>query len=192
MIRAKPAKFAARQAHMATVVILDTGLRLSEVLALTRDSVDLDGCTIRVRGKGNKQREAPFSTELRRFIFKHLKNVLNRRDDNLFHTHRGRQLTVRNFLCDCKLLGRSCGLSVRGPHWLRHCFAVNYLRRGGNLEYLCRSPGHSSISTTQIYLRPVRIEDLQSVHDSLPSLARRGDPSKVQLLPSPRMNCLFK
>ena len=54
-------------------------------------------------------------------------------------------------------------------HTLRHTFAVNYLRRGGNLEFLRRILGHSSI---QRYLRSLGVEDLQSVHSELSLLTR--------------------
>jgi integrase/recombinase XerD len=57
-------------------------------------------------------------------------------------------------------------------HTLRHTFAVNYLRKGGNLYYLQRILGHSSITTTERYLRSLGIEDLQKVHDGLSLLSR--------------------
>jgi integrase/recombinase XerD len=56
------------------------------------------------------------------------------------------------------------------PHTCRHTFACEYLRRGGNLEFLRRILGHSSILTTQKYLRSLGVEDLQAVHDQFSAL----------------------
>ncbi len=63
-------------------------------------------------------------------------------------------------------LGGKCGITgVRfSPHTLGHSFAVNYLRNGGNLKYLRRILGHSSLSTTQRYLRSLGVEAIQEVH----------------------------
>jgi integrase/recombinase XerD len=58
-------------------------------------------------------------------------------------------------------------------HTLRHTFSVGYLRNGGNLYYLQRILGHSSITTTERYLRSLGIEDLLKVHDGLSLLSAR-------------------
>jgi integrase/recombinase XerD len=171
LIHFKPTKFAERRTHILTLLILDTGLRISEALSLKRDSIDLDKCTLRILGKGNKERIVPFSLELRKRLFKHVQKMPVNRSGVVFGTCHGTVMTVTNFFRDLRLMGCKCGVAVGGPHSLRHCFAVNYLRRGGNLEYLRRILGHSSISTTQIYLRSVGIEDLQAVHSELSVLS---------------------
>jgi site-specific recombinase XerD len=69
-------------------------------------------------------------------------------------------------------------LSITGvrfsPHTLRHTFAVQYLRAGGNLFYLSKILGHSSVTTTQKYLQSVGVDDLKMVHDRLSPLAPLG------------------
>ena len=57
-------------------------------------------------------------------------------------------------------------------HTFRHTFAVSYLRAGGNLFYLSRILGHSSVTTTEKYLQSLGVEDLQAVHDRLSLLTR--------------------
>jgi len=81
---------------------------------------------------------------------------------------------VRNAQRDFKVLCERLGIAgVRTSfHTLRHTFAVNYLKAGGNLYYLQRILGHSSITTTEKYLRSLGIEDLKKVHDGLSLLSR--------------------
>lgn len=72
-------------------------------------------------------------------------------------------VTVRNFERDMNALGQKCGITgVRfSPYTLRPSFAVNYLRDGGNLEYVRRTLGHASLSTTQKYSRSLGVEAIQ-------------------------------
>ncbi len=159
------------RAHTIAMVALDTGMRISELLSLTRQDVDLDNLVLLVHGKGNKQRLVPVSVELRKTLYRHLAKHQNAR---LFTTRSGSALTVRNSERDFKVMCGQAGIvGVRASwHTLRHSFAVNYLRKGGNLYYLQRILGHSSISTTERYLRSLGIADLQKVHDGLSLLSK--------------------
>ena len=150
---------------------LDTGLRVEELLTLTRSTVDLDNLHLRVRGKGNRHRLVPVSLELRKVLFRHL---ASHQHDLVFCTKDGGKLSQRNLLRDFKSLCRSLNITgVRCSfHSLRHTFACEYLRRGGNLEFLRRILGHASLETTQRYLRSLGIEDLRKVHDGLSLLSR--------------------
>ena len=159
------------RAHAIALVALDTGMRISELLGLARKDVDFDNLVFLVHGKGNKQRLVPVSIELRKVLFRYMANHQQAR---VFCTSTGTALSVRNSERDFKVLCRKAGIvGVRCSwHTLRHSFAVNYLRAGGNLYYLQRILGHSSISTTERYLRSLGIEDLQRVHDGLSLLSR--------------------
>lgn len=150
---------------------LDSGLRISELLGLNRQDVDFDHLTLKVKGKGNKQRLVPMSLELRKVLFRYLTKHNHAR---VFATRTGTQLRARNADRDFKVLCNKVGITgVRlSFHTLRHSFAVGYLRRGGNLEFLRRILGHTSLSTTQKYLRSLGVEDLQAVHNELSLLAR--------------------
>ena len=92
----------------------------------------------------------------------------------VFATNQKTPVSLRNIERDMKAVGKRVGITgVRfSPHTLRHSFAVNYLRRGGNLAYLQRILGHSSISVTERYLRSIGIEDLKDVHSGLSLLSR--------------------
>lgn len=171
LIHWKPVGRNQARAHIIAVAALDSGLRISELLGLTRQDVDFDNLILRVKGKGNKHRLVPMSVELRKALYRHLAQHEHAR---VFCTRTGTPLSVRNSERDFKVVCRQAGIvGVRTSwHTLRHSFAVNYLRAGGNLYCLQRILGHSSITTTERYLRSLGIEDLQKVHDGLSLLSR--------------------
>lgn len=173
IVNRKPVGRNETRIHTMAVTALDTGLRLQELLNLSRQDIDLENLVLRVKGKGNKHRLVPVSIELRRVLYRYLaKQALPK----VFGTMRGTVLRNRNADRDFKEMCRKLGFDravVRCSfHTLRHSFAVNYLRKGGNLYYLQRILGHSSITTTERYLRSLGIEDLQKVHDGLSLLSR--------------------
>jgi integrase/recombinase XerD len=159
-----------RRIHTFVLLVLDTGLRLTEALNLTRDAVDFDNLVIKVRGKGGKHRLVPFSLECRRVVFRYL----SRHDeaDFVFSTRTGTGLTERNTARDMKELGRKLRITgVRfSPHTLRHTFAVTFLRNGGDVYMLSRILGHSNITTTTVYLRSIGIDALAEAHQKFSPL----------------------
>jgi site-specific recombinase XerD len=171
LVHWKPVKRNETRAHTIALVALDTGMRISELLGLTRQDVDFDNLVLQVHGKGNKQRLVPMSIGLRKVLYRHL---AKHQYPRVFCTRTGTAPSVRNSERDFQVVCRKAGISgVRCSwHTLRHSFSVNYLRAGGNLYYLKRILGHSCISTTERYLRSLGIEDLQRVHDGLSLLSR--------------------
>jgi site-specific recombinase XerD len=161
------------RAHAACCLLLDTGVRISEALGIRHQDIDLDNMLIRVTGKGNKQRMVPISLGLRKLLFRWIQRCPK---EFVFGTRGGTMLTVRNFQRDLKAVCVKIGITdVRcSPHTLRHTFAVSYLRAGGNLFYLSKILGHTSVRTTERYLQSLGISDIQAVHDRLSPLARRG------------------
>jgi integrase/recombinase XerD len=119
---------------------------------------------LRVYGKGSKERLVPMSLELRKMLFRWNQKPTS---DLVFETRTGTKMTVRNFQREFKELGKRLKLTeVRmSPHTCRHTLACEYLRRGGDLEFLRRILGHSSILTTQKYLRSLGVVDLQAAHE---------------------------
>ncbi|HXM42153.1 MAG TPA: site-specific integrase [Bryobacteraceae bacterium] len=160
------------RARLVALTILDTGLRASEVLELTTEQINLDALTIKILGKGGKKRIVPFSLELRKALWRYKAGVGKR--NIFFGTKNETSVTLRNLERDFKVLGQKCGITgVRfSPHTLRHTFAVSYLRNG-NLEFLRRILGHSSLTTTQKYLKSLGIKDLGAVHNGLSPLSAR-------------------
>ncbi len=165
------------RAHTVACLALDTGLRISEALALRRTACDLDNLVLRVLRKGNKQQLVPISFEMRKILWRWLARHTPAgipQDGLVFGTRNNTRVTNRNALRDLKQIGAKLGLTgVRvSPHTLRHTFAVSYLRAGGNLFYLSKILVHTSVRTTERYLQSLQVEDLLAVHNRLSLLAR--------------------
>jgi integrase/recombinase XerD len=134
-----------------------TGLRVSELVGLEVNQVDLESRVLLARGKGNKERlvpvGAPAADALRAWLGGPRERVLRlRRSRDLFVTPRGRRMTRQGFW---KLIGRyarAAGISRPiSPHKLRHSFATHLLAGGADLRAVQAMLGHSDIATTQIY-----------------------------------------
>jgi integrase len=146
-------------------------LRIDEALGLERERVDLDALTLTARGKGDRHRVVPISIQGRKALFR-----LFARDGSrfVFTTDTGQRMSYRNAYRDLKKLCRRAGVQgshVR-PHCIRHYFAVSFIRAGGDLYRLSRILGHSSIATTQLYLRSMGLEHLQEGHAKYSPLGR--------------------
>ena len=163
-----------RRVKLLCLLLLDAGLRVEEALALQVSKVDLDNLILLVKGKGDKERVVPISYELRKALHIWCREKKASSFDYLFSTHTRTRLSRRNALRDFKNLCKKAGVipPPRAIHALRHTFAVNYLRNGGNLFYLARILGHSKVTTTQVYLNAVSSDDLSAVHQQRSILAR--------------------
>lgn len=139
-----------------------TGLRISELLNLTLQDVDLDKCTIMVRlGKGAKDRIIPISQELKPLLTDYLTNWREKvGTDKFFCTKTGHLSAewVRNRLRDAS---ERAGFKIRvTPHILRHSFASALVKNQVNIVKIQKLLGHSSLKTTSIYCH-TNIEDLE-------------------------------
>lgn len=151
-------------------VLYATGLRVSELIALTMDSINFNEATIRVIGKGNKERLVPLGEESLAWVHRYLASaraeiVSNRPTNALFPSNRGKPMTRQNFWYVIKRYATRAGISKHlSPHTLRHAFATHLLNHGADLRAVQMMLGHASLSTTQIYTR-VATERLKSLHE---------------------------
>lgn len=145
-------------------LLFSTGLRVSELCALNRDSLDLKLGEFSIRGKGGKVRLVFISTVAR----KALKNYLDGRSDPeppLFLSQNLTRLTPRSIERLVRFYAAKAGIVKKvTPHTLRHSFATDLLRNGADLRAVQLLLGHSSISTTQIYTH-ITDRELRSVHE---------------------------
>ena len=152
-------------------LLYGTGIRVSELTELTLGKVDTGGQTIRVMGKGGKERVCPFG----KTVAERLKTYLTLRQSYLverkkpdtgviFLSNSGTPLSrFRAYRIVHRELSRiSAGKGV-SPHLLRHCFATHLLDNGADLVAVKELLGHSNIATTQIYTR-VSIERLKAAY----------------------------
>jgi integrase/recombinase XerD len=138
-------------------VLYATGLRVSELLSLRLDDIDWAGKTIRVMGKGNKERIVLLGDlavdALELYVHEARPQLLkDRLCEALFLSHTGRPLSVRGFHLILQGHLKAAGITrAVTPHTLRHSFATHLLEGGADLRSVQELLGHASVSTTQVY-----------------------------------------
>ena len=150
-------------------LIYATGLRVSELVNLTTQEINLDHGVVRVTGKGGKERIVPMGEEAVDWIQKYmkearpalLKGVLS---DSLFPARQGKAMGRHAFWHRIKQLSIKADINKSiSPHTLRHAFATHLLNHGADLRVVQMLLGHRDISTTQIYTHVAQAR-LQSLH----------------------------
>jgi len=137
-----------------------TGMRVSEVVFLQMDDVDLENnkLTVTMREGDSRSREVPLDKEMHRILEVYVTEgrpylVKDPNETALFLNHRGQQLTRQGLWLIIKSYAREAELSSEvTPHTLRHSFAAHKLDSGSELEEVQKLLGHANISTTQIYV----------------------------------------
>jgi site-specific recombinase XerD len=171
LIAFKPRTPGERRAWTLTLLLLDTGLRISEALGCERNRIDLDNLLLVVVGKGSKERPVPFSRDLRAVLYRWMHFTRGQR--LLFQTRNGLPLSYRNAFRDLCDVCAQAGVRVRvHPHLMRHQFAATYIKKGGDIYRLSRLLGHSAVTTTQTYLRALGVVEMQEGRDHLSPLSR--------------------
>ena len=134
-----------------------TGLRVSELVGLKLNDVDLEKGYVRCFGKGSKERIIPVGDIALKYLKKY---ILEYRDsmkkgylcDNIFLNNHGKAISRYGFLYLLKIIAKKQGIDKDiTPHMLRHSFATHLLNNGADLRSIQIMLGHSNLSTTQIY-----------------------------------------
>lgn len=150
-------------------VLYATGMRVSELINLTLERVDLNMKYIIAFGKGSKERIVPLGSVAAEFLQRYLEKVrpkLTHEDRNtniVFLAFGGHELTRQRFWQIIRAYGRKANINkALTPHILRHSFATHLLDNGADLRSVQELLGHSDISTTQIYthLTNKRLRDI--------------------------------
>jgi integrase/recombinase XerC len=148
-----------------------TGLRVSELSGLDLDDVDRGDGTVRVLGKGRKERLVPYGAKAAAALDVYLERRGPARGP-LFTGRSGRRLGVRTLFEIVRRRARAAGLTRRvSPHTLRHSFATHLLDAGADLRAIQELLGHSRLSTTQRYTH-VGSDRLMRVYDHAHPRAR--------------------
>lgn len=164
----KAKHFYQRRLHLLTLLLLDTGCRITEALTLRIRDLDMENLLVTLNGKGRKQRVVPISFELRRAVYRYIRDFDRKPDCLLFATQQNTRVLRMTVLRGVKILCQQLGFDAppRTLHAFRHTFAVNYLRRGGSVFHLQKCLGHSSLEMTRRYAN-LMTEDLQAVHERI-------------------------
>jgi integrase/recombinase XerD len=147
-----------------------TGLRVSELVSLSVESLRLDAGFLVTRGKGNKERLVPVGSRALEAVRTYLGQarpalLRERRARALFVTRRGRGFSRQGFWKLVCRYARAAGIQKRvSPHKLRHSFATHLVERGADLRSVQAMLGHADLATTQIYTH-VDAQRLRSVYD---------------------------
>ena len=146
-----------------------TGMRVSELVQLPINQVNVEGGFVLLYGKGSKERVVPIGGEAMKWATLYLRTARGmlakgKESPLLFINRSGKGLSRQRFWKSIKEYGRKAGIQKRiTPHLLRHSFASHLLERGADLRSVQMMLGHSDISTTQIYTH-VAGERLKKIH----------------------------
>lgn len=150
-------------------VLYACGLRVTELISLTLEQVNLRQGVLRVMGKGSKERLVPMGEESIVWVERYLRGARDellggKPSDVLFPSTRGDQMTRQTFWHRIKHQATVAGIGKSlSPHTLRHAFATHLLNHGADLRVVQMLLGHSDLSTTQIYTHVARAR-LQEMH----------------------------
>lgn len=161
-----------------------SGLRISELVGLNRKDIDLVHLTIRVKGKGKKERVIPITQTAAEWITRYLdhpergcsgeQHEAEKDHEALFLNRWGERLTARSVDRNFKVYLRSSGLAAKAtPHTMRHSIATHWLENGMDLKTIQTLLGHHSLATTTIYTQ-VSKKIKKEVYDKAHPLVKRG------------------
>lgn len=153
-------------------LLYSSGIRLNELIELTVDKIDLDNYTIRVKGKGRKERIIPvgavsvgaISSYLEKREVYFAEKGVDYNNGVIFNAKNGKKLypALMNRITN-KYISKISELKKKSPHVLRHSFATHLLDHGADIRAVKDLLGHSSLSTTQVYTH-VSVDRLKKVY----------------------------
>lgn len=153
-------------------VLYACGLRVSELVGLTLDQINLRQGVLKTFGKGKKERLVPLGEEAMIWLERYLNSaravlLAGKVSDILFPSQRGTVMTRQTFWHRIKYHAQVAGITKSiSPHTLRHAFATHLLNHGADLRVVQMLLGHSDLSTTQIYthIAQARLQELHAKH----------------------------
>lgn len=154
-----------------------TGMRVSELIMMDLDHMDLTTAVVRCVGKGGKERQIPFGINAHKALATYLDQgrpamIRKATERAVFLNHHGVRLTRQGFWLILKSYAREAGIERISPHTLRHSLATHMLNNDAPLRAVQEMLGHSNISTTQIYTH-VSTEHLREEYDQAHPRAQR-------------------
>jgi len=136
-------------------ILAQTGIRVSELLTITKNDLLIDQAQIIIRGKGNKIRNVDVSPNVALMLEVYARQNKFKPDERLFKITRQRVYQITKEIAGVN------------PHIFRHSYAIHLLRKTKNIRYVQVQLGHSTIISTQVYLRYMDFEEEKKKLDSL-------------------------
>lgn len=152
--------------RLLIVLLMETGLRITEAVTIDKDKIDLDARTIEVLGKGNKVRKVPLSEPIVAYLAPYMKEHLS--ESPYLFPGEGAEMKHWQIHNAEKTLKRACeraGVKPFTPHALRHLFATIALKNGAKLEVVSRILGHASVGITGDVYRHTDMAEMQEEVD---------------------------
>ena len=136
------------------LLLLDGGLRFTEVLTLEMSNLHIEECYVKVMGKGQKERIVPFGNSAQKALMKYIFHFRLEplADDRVFLNLDGRPMTEAGLKLMIQRLAQVSGVTRLHAHLLRHTFAVNYLMNGGDVFTLQQILGHTTLEMVRHYI----------------------------------------
>lgn len=169
-----PSRMRALRNRALLELLYASGLRVSEIAALAWQNIDEDQGVLRIIGKGNKERFVPYSERAFGWVEKYrdearqdwADSAPHKYKDLVFLSHRSKGLTRMAIWKIVHRRALECGLDDIHPHVLRHSFATHLLQGGADIRIVQALLGHSSLNTTERYLK-IDDSELQKVFETL-------------------------
>ena len=163
-----PDSWEGRLDYLILNILYETGMRLSELIFLKERNIDPGSGTLKVEGKGNKERIIPVNNHLINLISEYLaqkrKNFGSEKKEYLLVNPKGKTLYPKYvYNLTKKYLKEVTTIEKKSPHTLRHTFATHLTNNGAQIKAIKELLGHSSLAATQIYTHN-SIEKLKEVH----------------------------
>lgn len=175
---AKREDFLAKRDHAIITLLYTSGLRVSELVNLKLQDINLRHRTMRIVGKGKKERIVPFSNSALDAINDYLNNcrnlILNKNHiqvptNAVFINNLGQQLTTRGVQYILKRIEDKTGVNLDlHPHKMRHTFATHLLEKGADLRTIQEILGHTSLETTQVYTHVTTSKMIDTYKNAFP------------------------
>lgn len=154
-------------AQTILTLLYSTGMRLSELIGLKQEQIDHGRATLKVLGKGNKERVLPLSPLLSEVLKRYeqaRKETFDTPTERFLVTEKGKPLYPKYvWALVNRYLGEATTLDKKSPHVLRHSFATHLMNQGADLNAVKELLGHSSLAATQVYTHNT-IGKLQEIH----------------------------
>lgn len=147
--------FDAIRSKTAVHLLLDTGIRVGELVAISLTDVSLASGSLVIHGKGNRQRlvyllQKPLYRKMEKYLA--YRQSVQTSSDRLFVSPRGKPISTVTVRAELRRISRTAGIARHvTPHMLRHTCATQWLEGGLDIRYVQKLLGHQSISTTEIY-----------------------------------------